>query len=69
MLVHVEDVSLESGSSIAIGYGTLDDGTAVRFAGDWRPMRDIKEALAAAPEDDLPVAEVEDWAILGRWSK
>lgn len=54
----------EPGSSIAIGIAELEDGRRVRFAGDWRPMREIEVALQNGEEVD--VDDLEDWQILGR---
>jgi len=61
MNVTVRNVQFNGTTSI--GTGTSEDGQEVVFVGDWRPMRDIAEALL---EDDLPpvVAIVPERAIL-----
>jgi hypothetical protein len=53
----------EPAPTIAIGFGTTDDGTVeVAFAGDWRPMMELGEAVAASAE---PIeTEIEDWQVL-----
>jgi len=50
------------GSTIWIGIGVTDDGRYVRFAGDWRPMRDIAEDLEAG---GAVWVVPEAWQILG----
>lgn len=53
------------GGTVAEGFGTdMDTGRPVRFAGDWRPMVAIAEAVQAGDEPVL--ADVPDWAILAR---
>jgi hypothetical protein len=47
--------------TISVGYGVNEEGEDVRFAGDWRPMSDIAEAVEAG---ERPMAEVPSWAIL-----
>jgi len=49
------------GSTIWIGLGETGEGKRVRFAGDWRPMRDIYEALDAG---DIAMVELEPWQIM-----
>lgn len=45
------------------GVGVTPFGRTVKFAGDWRPMRELASDLAATGE---PIeTEVESWAILG----
>lgn len=61
MKVQVTDVTYEAGSTIAIGYGTDEDGKQVRFAGDWRPMRDIAQALNIGEYVEVEVA---DWQLI-----
>lgn len=54
-----------SGGTVAEGMGIdMEDGSAVRFAGDWRPMSEIGRALMEGEEPIL--ADVPDWAILTR---
>lgn len=40
----------------------VDSGRRVRFGGDHRPMRDVREALAAGDE---VLVDLEGWQILG----
>jgi hypothetical protein len=69
MRVHVEDVSYPGGgSTLAYGVGYTDDGQLVKFVGDWRPMRDMAEDLLSASEDDLPIAEIEDYQLIAVWT-
>lgn len=50
--------------TLAIGWGTTDDGTVmVAFAGDVRVMVELGEAMQAAGEPQW--ADVEDWQVLG----
>lgn len=63
MRITVTGISMAG--SIAYGYGRSDDGRQVRFAGDWRPMRDIDRALKAGEEVEV---EVEDWQVLSATS-
>lgn len=63
--IKVERVAIPPMSTVGLGFGTTDDGTvAVIFAGDHRLMREIGEAIAAGEEPI--VADVPEWAILGR---
>lgn len=62
MKVTVTRVSWNGASTVAIGEGVAEDGTPVRFAGDWRPMRDIAIALESGDEVE---ANVESWQVLG----
>jgi acylphosphatase len=49
--------------TIAIGFGTTDDGTvAVAWSGEWRAMMELGEAMRAGTEPIF--AEVEDWQVL-----
>lgn len=61
MQVIVERVYPEPNATVwrAIGRDAETD-QFVGFTGDWRPMRDIWEALDHGEE---PVAEVPDWAL------
>jgi hypothetical protein len=59
--VVVERIEWDGRSSVAIGHGTEEDGgRPIRWAGDWRPMQAIAEALDAG---EAPVAIVPDWAV------
>jgi hypothetical protein len=49
-----------TGGTIATGWGLDADGDEVRFSGDWRPLRDIAEALEAG--EDVQV-DVPGWAL------
>lgn len=60
MRVTVERVDY-FGGTIAYGYGTDEVGDAVKFAGDWRPMRDISEALDAG---EFVEVDLEGWELL-----
>ena len=60
--VRVISVRPESpGSTIWVGRGETKEGHKIRFAGDWRPMRDIYEALDAG---DVAMVELEPWQII-----
>lgn len=48
-------------SSVITGRGTDENGRVVTFAGDWRPMLALAEALKNEPE--IPV-DVPWWAVL-----
>lgn len=62
-LVYVDYVEPQPGSTVWRAHGrTVAEGHLVTFAGDWRPMRDLLDAIQA--DQDVPVAEVEPWAIL-----
>jgi len=52
------------GSTIWIGRGATEDGRRITFAGDWRPMRDIYEALDAG---DIAMVELASWQIMSSW--
>ena len=43
--VLVTKVDILPGSTVGIGYATDQDGRQFTFAGDWRPMLQIAEAL------------------------
>jgi hypothetical protein len=62
--VQVTTVAIPMGSSIGYGAGFPegDETKQVYFAGDWRPMAGLGEAIATA--DDPIVIDVPDWAIL-----
>lgn len=63
--IRVHQVSQEGSIATAVGYD-IDTGERIAFHGDWRPMRDVCEAIAtAAEEDDLPVCVVEPWQLAG----
>lgn len=49
--------------TIAIGFGTTDDGTvAVMFVGEWRAMMELGDAVGASSE---PIeTEVADWQVV-----
>jgi hypothetical protein len=65
MQVLVKEVFPHPGGTVwvAEGIDTIT-GRTVQFAGDWRPMRDIFEAVHGEGRDDV-VTEVPDWAVLG----
>ena len=64
--VTVERINIPAMSTIGYGYGRDEDGNAISFIGDHRPMRNIGEALqqAAVAGADQPVADVPDDLIL-----
>lgn len=63
--VTVDRIIIPVGSTIGYGFGRTDDGTvAVWFAGDYRPMAALGDAIA---ESDEPIeVDVPEWAILRR---
>jgi len=63
MKLTVESVHYEPGSTIATAIGVDENGQRWHFAGDWRPMRDVAEALKAG--EDVKV-DVESWQIMGK---
>lgn len=61
MQVLVDEV-IYDGGTIAIGHGTeLESGDRVTFGGDWRPMRDLADAVFDHGEI---LVTVEDWQVL-----
>jgi hypothetical protein len=50
-----------TGGTIATGWGVDAEGEEFRFAGDWRPLKDIADALEAGEE---VVADVPSYAII-----
>jgi hypothetical protein len=53
-------------STIWYGEGIRrDNGKSIRFGGDWRPMREIAEALEA--HGGVVIASVPKWALLSGW--
>ncbi len=62
MRIDVYHVSYTSGDTVAVGRGTEEDGREITFAGDWRPMLGIAEAISA---EEAPVSvEIEDYQVL-----
>jgi hypothetical protein len=59
--VTVRSVKWDGHSTVATGDGVDENGAEVHFAGDWRPMAAIREAIEMGEE---PTAEVPDWAVL-----
>ena len=61
-LVNVTHVEPAPGQTVWTAEG-YEEGTGrpVRFAGDWRPMRDLAEAVEAGVD---PVVELEPWQII-----
>lgn len=60
--VRVISVRPESpGSTIWLGVGETRKGKRLHFAGDWRPMRDIAEAME---EGEIAMVDLEPWQIL-----
>ena len=60
MMVNVTHVQY-SGGTIATGSGTDERGRTVTFAGDWRPMQTLAEAVESEGEVEVYVPE---WAVL-----
>ena len=62
LTITLERITVPAGSTIRYGLGVDQEGGRVRFAGDWRPLRDLGEALTVATE---PIdVEVADWQVL-----
>lgn len=61
--VVVEQVFDNGTTAIGIGRDTLT-GELIRFAGDWRPMAELAEAVALDGEE--AVAVIEPWQVLSR---
>lgn len=66
MRVRVHRVKIPGWSTVGVCQGTdLETGELVTFGADRRPARDLADAVRAARhEDELPVAEVEDWQVV-----
>jgi len=62
MTLTLNQVSIPAGSTIGYGQGIDEEGRRVRFASDWRPLRDLGEALVEA--DASILVEVEPWQVL-----
>jgi hypothetical protein len=54
-------VTITPGSTVATGEAVDAIGRAILFAGDWRPMRTIAEALEAG---EVVEVALEDWQVL-----
>jgi hypothetical protein len=61
MRVRVERILQRAGSVWVAEGAVLVEPKVVQFAGDWRPMLDVMEALVRGDE---VIAEVEDWQVL-----
>ena len=61
VIVTVTKIDITPGSSVGIGYATDDAGNAFTFAGDWRPMLSIAEALHEGHEVKV---WLDGWTIL-----
>jgi hypothetical protein len=61
-MARIESIEPQHGQTVWLGVAVLEDGRRVRFAGDWRPLRDIAAALEAGEEVE---AEIPIWAELG----
>jgi hypothetical protein len=59
--VIVTQVQITPGSTVALGEGLDEGGRAVSFAGDWRPMLAIADALEAG--EDVEVY-LDPWQII-----
>jgi hypothetical protein len=51
-------------STLGFATGLDEQDRKVRFAGDWRPMRDLGLAIAAGSIEDPIEVEIESWQIL-----
>lgn len=63
----VEAVEPQGSIALATGYNADDPDEIVEFAGDWRMMRNIAEALEEGWES-VP-AEIEEWQITRRYAR
>ncbi len=63
MTVTVTRITIPAMSTIGYGYGTDENGNAVRFVGDHRPMFHIGEAMQRTTSKRPIVVELEDWQI------
>ena len=62
LTISVERVTIPPWSTIGFGLGVDEESRRVRFASDWRPLRDLGEALVDTGE---PIeVEVADWQVL-----
>lgn len=61
MILSILRVFPRPGSTVWVGEGEDADGRVVSFGGDWRPMRDLAEALREAGSAE---AWIEDWQVL-----
>ncbi len=59
--VTVTTIQITPGCTVALGEGLDECGRAVSFAGDWRPMRAIAEALEAGEPVEV---YLDDWQVL-----
>jgi hypothetical protein len=57
----VTGVNWDGASTVATGVGQTDDGRVVTFAGDWRPMQTLAEAVHAGVD---PEVDVEPYQII-----
>ena len=64
MKVQVTRINIPPMSTMGFGWGTNEEGKKVKFAGDWRPMRDLGEAMQQTTSIDPIEVEVESWQIL-----
>jgi len=61
MIVHVEGIVIDHGSTVGVGYGHDEAGRFIEFGGDRRSMQALQGALA---EGEYPTAEIEPWQVL-----
>lgn len=62
MSITVSVTSVVPNGSIAIAFGTnVETGKKVSFGGDWRPLRDVAEAI---DNGEYVEVEVEEWQLL-----
>jgi hypothetical protein len=68
MLVNVTEVIRDEGTVVV--FAGQETGTGIRsihFAVDHRLARDLIEAIADGEDGEAPLAEVEEWQILGEF--
>ena len=68
IIVRVLNVEPTPGSTIWIGTGITAEGTLIKFAGDWRPMSELREVLDVNEKWGSPAIRValEGWQIIGK---
>lgn len=60
MRVQVMSIRVPAMSTIGFGTGIDEAGSEIKFVGDWRPMRDLGEALQQGMDIEV---EIEDWQV------
>ena len=62
----VEAVVPQGTIALGTGYNYDDPSEGIEFAGDWRPMSHLAEAIT---EDGPQIADIEDWQITRRYAR